>query len=206
MSSFKNMPLNQRPREKALQKGIETLSDSELLAIILKTGSKNYSVMELSTSLLVKNHGLMNLLTSDFNKLCSFDGVNKVKALEILTIYEICKRLISYKDFQNKKIIKNNYEVYERYKLELENINQEKLICLYLNLKNELIKEETLFIGGETFANIEPKIIIKKALNYNSSRIYLIHNHPSGDSNPSVADIEVTKNISFVLKFLILKL
>ena len=76
MSSFKNMPLNQRPREKALQKGIETLSDSELLAIILKTGSKNYSVMELSTSLLVKNHGLMNLLTSDFNKLCSFDGVN----------------------------------------------------------------------------------------------------------------------------------
>lgn len=129
------MPLNQRPREKALQKGIETLSDSELLAIILKTGSKNYSVMELSTSLLVKNHGLMNLLTSDFNKLCSFDGVNKVKALEILTIYEICKRLISYKDFQNKKIIKNNYEVYERYKLELENINQEKLICLYLNLK-----------------------------------------------------------------------
>ena len=200
MSSFKNMPLNQRPREKALQKGIETLSDSELLAIILKTGSKNYSVMELSTSLLVKNHGLMNLLTSDFNKLCSFDGVNKVKALEILTIYEICKRLISYKDFQNKKIIKNNYEVYERYKLELENINQEKLICLYLNLKNELIKEETLFIGGETFANIEPKIIIKKALNYNSSRIYLIHNHPSGDSNPSVADIEVTKNIFLCAK------
>lgn len=189
------LPALQRPREKALLRGVNSLSDAELLAIILKTGNKYQSVLELATQLLLKHGGLYQLFHTSFHELIKENGINKVKALDILAIQELWLRITRYKDYQNHIVLKNHQDVYSRYFLELVNLKQEKFFCIYLNIKNEIIKEEMLFAGGETYASIEPKIIIKNALNYHAQKLFLLHNHPSGDPVASNADIQITKKI-----------
>lgn len=200
MSNFKKLPIAQRPREKALQRGIQSLSDYELLALILKTGNKELSVIEFATYLLINNNGLFNFFSQPFNKLCLEKGINKAKALEIQAIYEVCKRMNLYRDYEKKIAIKTHQEVYQRVYLDLQKETQEKFMCLYLNLKNIIVKEEILFVGTETYACVDAKIIVKNALNCGAQKIYILHNHPSGDPTPSQSDIDLTKTIYMCTK------
>lgn len=194
MSKIKNIEISQRPREKALLNGIKSLSTKELLAIIIRCGTKDVSAIEIA-DLLLSNYGsLSNLLNSDIYGLMKIKGIKKAKAIEIMAILELTKR-ISNESNKNVLSIREAEDVYKIFKMELENEQQEHFVVLFLNVKLVIIKRETLFVGGETSSIIDINLLFKKALICGARKIICIHNHPSGDSTPSNEDIKLTDKI-----------
>lgn len=204
-SDFKNIPLNDRPREKALNNGVEFLSDQELLAIILKCGTKGQSVLDLSNTIMKKYHNFSNLINCNYNELISIQGINKAKAIEIMSIIEIIKRIQKSK-VNDIKVINSPDDIYEIFSPLLENETQENFWIIYLNIKSHVIKWEKLFVGGVSISIIDVNLILKKAIEYGACKIICIHNHPSGDPTPSNQDILITKKINKNLLVLDMKL
>ncbi len=183
----------EKPREKLKRLGVKYLSDSELLSIILRTGNKNESVNELSTRVLKEIGGVKYLKDMSVNSLCKINGIKLSKASIILASFELARRSLEVKD-----TIKLNSPklIYEYIKSDYINTDQEKFTLLFLDNKLDLINKKELYIGTNKELPISPREIFKEALKENSSKIVLIHNHPSGDITPSNKDNEVTRNIS----------
>jgi adenine-specific DNA-methyltransferase len=191
MSKLKELPKVDRPREKLLNKGVNTLSKSDLLAILLGSGIKGVNVRELANIIIKKFNA--NFLDLNINDLTSIKGIGKVKALQIVASISLVKRF--YEENNNDLII-NNSQIVLTLTHDLIEKKKEYLICLYLDSRNKLIKKELLSIGLLDKSLIHPREVFSKALEYNSSSVILIHNHPSGDPSPSKQDNEVVKNIS----------
>ena len=180
---IKTLPLEENPREKALTYGIETLNNVELLALILRTGHKNESVIQLSQRLLTEIGGFANLSTVTYADLIALKGIKQAKAIEILSIIEIAKRL---KDVSSiEKPLLNPYDIFGRVHNQLMFLKQEHFLLLCLDNKNKVIKEKTIFIGS-----LE---VFKEAIAISSAKIVLVHNHPSGDALPSEEDLLMTE-------------
>lgn len=191
---FKNIPIKERPREKAIKNGIESLSNEELLALILRCGTKNKSVLELSTFIIKKYKTFNNLVNSSYEELILIEGIKEAKAIEILAIMEIAKRIQKNKINDVKKISKPE-DIYNYFSILLEEEKQEIFMVIFLNVKSHIIKYEKLFVGGINYSIIDINLIFKKAISYGASKIVCLHNHPSGDPTPSNQDIIITQKI-----------
>ena len=188
---IKTLPLEENPREKALTYGIETLNKVELLALILRTGHKNESVIQLSQRLLTEIGGFANLSTVTYADLIALKGIKQAKAIEILSIIEIAKRL---KDVSSiEKPLLNPYDIFGRVHNQLMFLKQEHFLLLCLDNKNKVIKEKTIFIGSLNMSVVTPREVFKEAIAISSAKIVLVHNHPSGDALPSEEDLLMTE-------------
>lgn len=190
---IKNYPQEERPREKAYYYGIESLNNVELLALILRTGNKQESVLELAQRLINEVGGLAHLKDITYHQLVLIKGIKKAKAIEILAVIELTKRLRQPRSIMS--VIKEPKDGYDLVKDKLMFEQQERVIILCLNSRLEVMKEKTVFIGSNNISIISGRELFKEALICGSSRIMVIHNHPSGNPAPSPQDIEITKRL-----------
>ncbi|WP_448908856.1 RadC family protein [Holdemanella biformis] len=186
----KEMEVEQRPREKALRYGLESLSDLELVALILQSGNKNRSVFEIASAVLKESEGLSKLMTMHVNTLMQIQGIREVKALQLLASVELSKRVIKSKVY-HAPILKPE-DVIEWFKFEYGTMSQECFIALYLDTKSKLISHRVLFKGTLNESVVHPREVFKEAFLQNANSVLIAHNHPSGDCTPSKADFEVT--------------
>jgi len=191
MYLVKEMPKNERPRERLIEYGVSSLSNEELLAILLRTGMHDFSVIELSKNVLYHLESLEDLKRITVEELLTVKGIKEAKACTIIAAIELGKRLSSYQ-VERKKVITSTIDVYHLLANELSHLMQEHFICLYLNIKSELLKKETIFIGTINQTLIHPREIFKSAIKLSAAAVIFVHNHPTGDSTPSSADKEAT--------------
>lgn len=188
---IKALPKEENPREKAIKNGIESLNNIELLALILRTGNKDESVIQLSQRLLNEIGGFAQLINVDYATLVSLKGIKDAKAIELLSIIEIAKRLKNKDSFQ--KPLMNPYDIYEYVKNEMMFLKQEHFLLLCLDNKNCILKKKIIFIGSLNMSVVTPREVFKEAISVSSAKIVLCHNHPSGDCHPSQEDIYITQ-------------
>lgn len=196
---IKELPLNSRPREKATLHGIESLSDLELLVLIIRHGNRSHTAFEIAHNLLIKSNGLTNLYKLSNKDLMSVSGIKKAKSLELQAILELSKR-ISCKQLVNTDTLSQIEDVYRWCQKEIAYNNQECFMAVYLNTRNEIITYKILFKGTLDRSLIHPREIFNQALYYSSAKIICVHNHPGGSLIPSLADIEVTKKLIDISK------
>lgn len=195
---LKNYPLEERPREKAFHHGIESLNNIELLALVLRTGNKQESAIELAQRVINEIGGFRYLHDINYYQLIQIKGIKQAKAIEVLAIIEIAKRLD--KQPVAMSAIKEPRDGYELLKNQLMFEQQEKVIVLCLNSRLEVIKEKTVFIGGNNISIISGRELFKEALICGSNRVMVVHNHPSGNPEPSIEDIEATERLYSMAK------
>ncbi len=195
---LKNYPLEERPREKAFHHGIESLNNIELLALVLRTGNKQESAIELAQRVINEIGGFRYLHDINYYQLIQIKGIKQAKAIEVLAIIEIAKRLD--KQPVAMSAIKEPRDGYELLKNQLMFEQQEKVIILCLNSRLEVIKEKTVFIGGNNISIISGRELFKEALICGSNRVMVVHNHPSGNPEPSIEDIEATERLYSMAK------
>lgn len=190
MSKIENLPLFERPREKALRFGISSLADYELLAMIIGKGSKEKSALDLAFSLLSDKRGLVGLYQSKMSDLIAYKGISYITALKLLSLFEFHKRYEKQKNLQNenKEELNNNY-FFKKYYDELVYLSNERLIVVVLNGSKEIIHESIVFMGSENEMPASTRAILWEILHTNGKYFYLIHNHPNGNKEHSSADL-----------------
>jgi DNA repair protein RadC len=204
--SIKTWAEQDRPREKLLEKGSETLSDSELIAILLASGNAKMSAVELARHILNKYKNKLSLLgrcTAD--ELKQFQGVGDAKAVTLLAALELGRRRKAEKS-ENIQTISSSYAAYELLAPMMEDRPNEEFWILYLDRANHVIDRLRLSQGGTAATIMDVKIIIKIALEKLAQGIILSHNHPSGSLKPSKADVEVTEKIQKAAELFDIKL
>ena len=193
MYKIKDIPTSERPRERLKEVGVENLSDKELLSIILKTGTKNKNVTELSLDIL-KEYSLKDLQDVSINSLTKIKGIGEVKAIELLASIELGKRIFT-KSEEELVSYKNPKDIWQKTKYLFTNKKQEYFYALYFNTRQQLISNKLLFIGTINQSTVHPREIFKEAYRLSASSIVCIHNHPSNDITPSKADILLTESL-----------
>ena len=186
---IKELPISERPRERFKKYGVEALSNEELLSILLRTGTSNRSVKDLSIDIL-NTINMNELVNYDFNSLKNIKGVGEVKAITIISAIEFGKRALSKGDLE--KQIRTGDDVYYLVKDELENSLQEKFLVVYLDTKKYVISKKIIFIGTVNSSSITPRDVFREAVKLNSVSMILVHNHPAGSITPSYEDIYLT--------------
>ncbi len=195
-TTIKALPIEERPYEKCLQKGAASLTNEELLAVLLRTGTRGENALELSRRILYNagESGLLAIHQFNLNRLLKIKGIGKVKAVQISCISELAKRLAktTYSDsicFTDPETIANYYME------EMRHEKQEIMKLLMLNSKTKLIGETNISKGTVNASLITPRELFIEALQKNAVSIIILHNHPSGDPTPSREDVLVTKRI-----------
>lgn len=194
---MKDIPNAERPYEKCLKQGAEALSDAELLAVLLRTGTKGENVLALAKRLLYQDGGagLLGIHQFSFQSLMKLKGIGKVKAVQILCLSELAKRL-SKASVEPRLRFSSSQSVAEYYMEDLRHRNQEVMKLLLLNSKAELIDETNISKGTVNASLVTPRELFVEALKKEAVSMILLHNHPSGDPTPSRDDILTTKRIS----------
>lgn len=192
---------SEKPREKALRYGVESLSNRELLAILLRSGYRGVSVLELSDILLKKANSLGGLHQMSEKEIMEIKGISVVKMLELKACLELSRRISQERLYTSLQV--NNPKVIAEYmNQKIGHKKQEHFVVLFLDSKNHLIKEETLFIGSLNTSVVHAREVFKTAISCSSARIMLCHNHPSTDCIPSRQDIQVTENLQEIGKLI----
>ncbi len=195
MIKFKELPNSEKPRERLINKGKENLSNEELLSIILKTGTKDKSVKEVSYEILKLVKDIRNLKYLSVNTLTSIKGIGRVKAIELLSVIELGKRI--YEPISDNDLVfctsPNNIINYFYYLF--NDKKQEEFYVIFLDNKKKYICKKLLFVGSINFSVVHPREIFKEAYLSSASFIICLHNHPSGDPNPSKEDDIITRKI-----------
>ncbi len=191
---IKELPKNERPRERLISKGVDSLSDEELLSIILKTGTKDMSAKMLASFLLKKYKSIKNLKNLTYHELINIKGIGSAKACLFIAITEFSKRINTKQDKIIDVRITSPEIIYEYYK-DIVNPFQECFYCLYLNPGKIVLKEKLLFVGTVNQSMVHPRDIFKEAYLLNATSIICIHNHPDGNVKPSREDISTTERI-----------
>ncbi len=192
---LKELPEQERPRERLEKIGKENLSNEELLAILLKTGTKGHSVKEVALEVLGSVDEIHELQDMTLESLSKISGIGKVKAIELIAAIELGKRIFLERKTKQKKKLKTAEAIYEDMKYLFHGKKQEYFYCLYFNNKQELIERKLLFMGTINHSIVHPREIFKEAYLRSASSIICVHNHPSNDINPSREDIHVTKKL-----------
>lgn len=190
---IKEIPINDRPIERLINKGSEVLSNDELLAILLKTGTKEMSAKDLGT-LILNKVDINELKNITYEQLISIKGVGSKKAGTIMAAIELSKRM-------NQKVINLRGEfndplkLYNHYREILKDKKQEHFYAVYLDIRNKIIKDKLLFIGTANYSTVHPRDIFKEAYLIGAISLVVIHNHPSGEVLPSKNDLDTTKQL-----------
>jgi DNA repair protein RadC len=188
-----DMQKEERPRERLIKCGAGALSDSELLAIILRTGTKQENVINLSQRIL-SQYNLKQLSQANLAQLMNIHGIKESKAAQIAACFEIARRLESFKE-DAKLIINSPEDVYRRIYPRMREQKKEMFIEICLDTKNQIIKEDIISIGSLNANVVHPREVFRTALAESAAHIIVAHNHPSGDPSPSKEDIEITKKL-----------
>ncbi|HAM81431.1 RadC family protein [Ornithinibacillus bavariensis] len=192
---IKDVPKEDRPRERLLSLGASHLSNQELLAILLGSGTKDESVMALANRLLMHFEGLKLLKDATIEELTAIKGIGSAKGVLILSALELGKRLSQYKASE-KYVIRSPEDGADYIMEELRNLNQEHFVVLFLNTKNQIIHRQTIFIGSLNASIVHPREVFREAVKRSAASIIVAHNHPSGDPTPSQEDIHVTRRLA----------
>ena len=188
--TIKELPKVERPREKLMQYGPEKLSNSELLAILLRSGKQGENVVELANKIL-KRFGTNELPNLNFEDLKKYSGLGPAKACEIVACFELGKRLLKDKKTQ---IYLKPKEVWQELK-DLRDHKKEHFVIFYLDSRNQEIKREIISVGSLNANLVHPREVFEPAVRNSAAQIILAHNHPSGDPEPSEDDLEITKRL-----------
>lgn len=191
----KELPLDDRPREKLLMRGPQTLSDSELVAILLRTGTRGESVIEVAKKLVSKHHDLAQLATQSVSSLIKTNGIGKDKAATLCAAFELTRRVESQQKWLSAKKISSPNDIADIFIPLLRDKTKEEFIVVCLNSANKIINYETITIGLLNSSLVHPREVFKVAIENNSANIVLVHNHPSGNTDPSEEDITITKKM-----------
>lgn len=184
-----------RPREKLMLKGRESLSDAELMAILIGSGTVSLSAVEVSQLILNScSNNLNELAKFSVKELMKFKGIGEAKAITIVSALELGRRRKAA-DFMKKEKINSSKDAYECMKAHLLDLNHEEFWLILLNRANVVIKKVEVSKGGVSGTVVDPKIVFGKALEHQASGLILVHNHPSGNLKPSTNDIELTKKL-----------
>lgn len=190
---IKEIPVFERPREKVINQGVQYLSNTELIAILLRTGTKDANVLRLSEQLLYKLTTIKDLNDLTITELTEIKGIGPSKAVTILAAVELGKRMISLNSKEH--MLKSSRQVYNYMQNYFLNAKEEHLYGLYLNAKGSLISTVELSKGTLNSTLIDPDTIFKWHYKLSSSAIILVHNHPSGDPTPSIPDLKKTEEV-----------
>lgn len=197
MKRIKELSYEERPYEKCERFGAEHLTDTELLAILLRTGTKGENSLELAKKILYQSHekrGLISIHNWSLEQLRKLKGIGKVKAIQILCLSELAKRLA--KETAEKQLDFHTPDTIAQYYMEdLRHKKQEHMKLLLLNTKSRLIYEKEISVGTVNAAIVSPREIFIEALQNNAVYVILLHNHPSGDPTPSLEDVQLTIQI-----------
>ena len=200
--SIWDIPQEERPRERLRLYGAQTLSSADLLAIILRTGTKKYPILHMTHELIRRTGGLSGFNDISMNELIAVPGIGPDKAVQILAAIELGKRIFvkTTTEVKGKKTLNFSEPRHcvNYLKTSMKQLKQEHFVVLFLNIKNNLIAKETLFIGTAELAVVHPREIFSRALKHMATSIICVHNHPSGDPTPSNADILITKQLAEV--------
>lgn len=192
---IKDIPKSDRPIERLINNGAEFLSDSEILAILIKTGTREKSAKTIADEILKKYKSLNELKNINLEQLTKIKGIGVTKAVSILTAFELSRRINNQIMSLNETKITNSSLVFEYYKNKIGDKNQEYFYCLYLNTAKKVIKDKLLFIGTVNKSVVHPREIFKEAYLLSASGIICVHNHPAGSVFPSKEDINLTKKL-----------
>lgn len=191
---IKELANNQKPRERLINNGSAHLSDVELLAILINTGRKGFSSLDIANELLKSVESLKQLKALSINDLNKVKGIGLYKALILKAAFELGERMHSG-SLEEKIQITSPQDVANFMMGKMEHLTQEKFIVLFLNSKNVIIKQKTIFIGTLNSSVIHPREIFSEAIKCASNAIVVLHNHPSGDTTPSKEDIRATNRL-----------
>ncbi|AKN32285.1 DNA repair protein RadC [Clostridium carboxidivorans P7] len=189
-----DLPENERPRERLLRYGTQSLSNAELLAIILSSGTKKENVLSLSNRIIKETGGLNGLLKSTAEDFMSLSGIGEAKAAQLMALLEISKRFKSYRDGNDYKVSKPR-DAAALVMDEMKNFKQEHLKVIMLNTKNVVLFIKDVSVGSLNSSIVHPREVFCDAIRKNSAFIIVCHNHPSGDPQPSNEDINVTNRL-----------
>ncbi|WDF04101.1 RadC family protein [Shouchella hunanensis] len=192
---IRDVPLQERPRERFLREGAKALSNQEILAIMLRSGTKQYSALQVAAQLLSTYKTLTALSESSLEEMRLIKGIGVTKAIELAAAMELGKR-INREGKGQKRVIASPDDAVQIVADDLIGIHQEHFVVLYLNTKNYVIKQKTVFIGSLNASIVHPREVFKEALRTSSAAVICLHNHPSGDPSPSPEDISVTKRLN----------
>ena len=201
-TSIKNWAVDDRPREKLLLKGKESLSDSELLAILINTGSRKNSAVDIAREVLqLGKNNLDKLGKLTVKELCSIPGIGEAKAVTLAAALELGRRRHSTLSFQ-KEVVCSSKELADFLKTSLKDYSYEVFAVVFLNRSNKINHFEVMSRGGLTHTIVDPRLIFKKAVEVECTSLVLCHNHPSGNLRPSRADEELTAKLKSAGKLL----
>ncbi|MEA3424351.1 MAG: DNA repair protein RadC [Bacillota bacterium] len=193
---IKDLPLNERPREKMLNHGSKKLSNAEILAILIQTGSKNESALELAQRVLeLMTSGIHELNNTTVQELCKVKGIGPSKAVQILAAVELANR-INMDEFLIKEKILSPADIYNFLGRDMKHFKKEVFRTVFLDTKNRVIDYEDISIGSLNTSIVHPREVFNRAIKKSAAGVVLMHNHPSGNPNPSNEDISITKRLS----------
>jgi DNA repair protein RadC len=196
--SIRHWPINERPREKLLQLGPQALSEAELLAILIRTGSKGSNALEVARELLVRFGSLRQLLTAEQQQACASPGLGPGRYAALQAALELARR--HYQQLMTiGSVLSNPRATREFLRMRLRDLRHEVFCCVYLDNRNRVIAFEELFRGTIDGANVHPREVVKEALARNAAAVILAHNHPSGIAEPSQADELITRRLKEAL-------
>lgn len=194
-TTIKNMPISERPREKMITYGCQSLSNAELLAIVLSTGTKDKTAIDLARGILnMSSEGLRTLTNCTMEELMQIKGIGLAKASQVIAAVELGKRIALTTNVNNYKI-QGPEDISNLLMEEMRYLNKEIFNIILLNTKNNVIAIENISIGSLNASIVHPREVFNIAIKRSSSAIILAHNHPSGDPKPSMEDINITKRL-----------
>jgi len=194
MSRIADIPLEQRPREKALRLGINMLEGAELIALIIGSGVSHHSALEIGYRLIMNPNGLIGLLKYGPQQFLDIPGINKANAVKLLAVCEIARRMQQDRS-EEPLVFREASQIYAKYHLTLGSSPQEKMLLLMLSRQNRLIGEKALYQGTSAKLNLSLRDLYVELFNHNAHKFILIHNHPGGNHEPSQDDIKTTVTI-----------
>ncbi|MCO7127945.1 DNA repair protein RadC [Sporolactobacillus shoreicorticis] len=198
---MKDVPQEDRPRERLIREGASSLSSQELLAILLHSGTRNESVMQLAERLVCRFEGLDLLREASIEELKQVKGIGTAKAVQLLAGFEIGQRMARMVH-DSRYAIRSPEDGADYVMEELRVLKQEHFVALFLNTKNQVLYKKTIFVGSLNASIVHPREVFKEAVRQSAAAIICFHNHPSGDPTPSREDIDVTKRLASCGKML----
>jgi DNA repair protein RadC len=196
--SIRDWPEGERPREKLLKLGAASLSEAELIAIFLRTGTRGHSALDVARDLLTRFGSVRSLLTADAKTLCQAKGMGTARYATLQAVLELARR--HYQELmQSGPALLNPQATRDYLHMRLRDLPHEVFCCLYLDNRHRVIAFEELFRGTLDGANVHPREVVKQALAHNAAALILAHNHPSGVAEPSQADELITRRLKDAL-------
>ena len=188
------MPTGERPRERLKEYGPRTLSNTELIAILLRTGMQGENVLSLSSRILATFNGLTGLAKADYAELCREKGLSGAKASQLLAALELGRRIVSQSP-EERATISSPRDVANLLIADMSVLDQERLRVLLLNTRNEVLGVREIYVGNVNSSVVRPAEVFRPAIRENAPSIIVVHNHPSGDPTPSPQDVAITREL-----------